>query len=113
MQMNVQKMRSESSDVVLETTFLFTNSWRIKIAFEKYFEEHAKEIWQRDWMNLEMHTTSLNVYSPKLIATILKALRGQLKENDQLNAAEEFAGPTPEIPLEHDQILKKERGILG
>ena len=43
---------------------------------------------------------------PKLIATILKALREQLKENDQLNAVEEIAGPVPEIPLEYDQILK-------
>ena len=55
--MNVQKMRSESSDFVRETTGFFTNSWRIKIALETYFEERAKEIWQRDWMNLEMHTT--------------------------------------------------------
>ena len=43
---------------------------------------------------------------PKLIATILKALREQLKENDQLDAVEEIAGPVPEIPLEYDQILK-------
>ena len=44
----------------------------------------------------------------KMIATILKALRGQLKENDQLNAVEEIAGRVPEIPLEYDQILKEE-----
>ena len=31
---------------------------------------------------LEMQTTLLNTYFPKLIATILKALREQLKEND-------------------------------
>ena len=48
----------------------------------------------------------LNKYPPKLIATILKALREQLKENDQFNAVEEIAGPIPEIPLEYDQILK-------
>ena len=42
----------------------------------------------RDWMNFEMQTTLLNTYLPKLIATILKALREQLKENDQLNAVE-------------------------
>ena len=40
-------------------------------------------------------------------ATILKALREQLKENDQLNAVEEIAGPVPEIPFEYDQILKE------
>ena len=57
-------------------------------------------------MNPEMQTTPLNTYQPKLIATILKALREQLKENDQLNAVEEVVGPAPEIPLEYDQILK-------
>ena len=46
-------------------------------------------------MNPEMQTTLLNRYSPKLIATILKALREQLEENDQLNAVEEIASPTP------------------
>ena len=53
-----------------------------KIALESYFEERAQEVWERNWMNLEMQTTLLNTYRPKLIATILKALRGQLKEND-------------------------------
>ena len=57
-------------------------------------------------MNPEMQTTLLNTYPPKLIATILKALREQLEENDQLNAVEEVAGPVPEIPLEYNQILK-------
>ena len=57
-------------------------------------------------MNLGMQTTLLNTYPPKMIATILKALREQLKKNDQLNAVEELAGPVPEIPLEYDQILK-------
>ena len=50
-------------------------------------------------MNPEMQTTLLNTNSPKLIATILKALREQLKENGQLNAVEEIAGPVPEIFL--------------
>ena len=50
-------------------------------------------------MNLEVQTSLLNTNPPKLIATILKALREQLKENDQLNAVEEIAGPVPEISL--------------
>ena len=58
-------------------------------------------------MNLEVQTTLLNTYPPKLIATILKALREQLKENDQLNAVDEIAGPVPEISLEYDQVLKE------
>ena len=102
----VQKMPSESSEKVRKTTNFFTNSWRIKITLESYFEEHAQEVWEKNWMNLEMQTTLLNRSLPKLIATILKALREQLKENDQLIAVEEIAGPAPEIPLEYDQILK-------
>ena len=57
-------------------------------------------------MSPEMQNTLLNACLPKLIATILKALREQLKESDQLHSVEEIAGPVPEIPLEHDQILK-------
>ena len=57
-------------------------------------------------MNPEMHITLLNTYPPKLIATILKALREQLKENDQLNAVDEIAGPVQDIPFENEQILK-------
>ena len=53
-------------------------------------------------MNPEMQTTLLNTYLPP----ILKALREQLKENDQLNAVEEIADTVPQIPLEYDQILK-------
>ena len=72
---NVQNMRSESSEYFLKTTCLFTNSWRIKIALESYFEEHAQEVWERNWTNLELQTALLNTYLPKLITTILKAFR--------------------------------------
>ena len=53
----------------------------------------------------EMQTTLLNTYPPKLIATILKALREQLKENDLLNAVAETPGPVPEIPIEYTHIV--------
>ena len=71
-------MLSESSEYVRKATGFFTNSWRIQIALESYLEEHAQEVWDRNWMNHEMHTTLVNTYPPKLIATILKALREQL-----------------------------------
>ena len=67
------------------------------MALESYFEEHAQEVWERNWMNLEMQTTLLNTYLLKLIATILKALREQLKENDQLNAVERPPGEILEM----------------
>ena len=41
---------------------LFIKNWRIKIALESHFEEHAKEVWERNWMNLEMQTMLLNTY---------------------------------------------------
>ena len=96
---NVQKVRSESSEYVRKTTGFFTNSWRIKVALESYFEEQAQEVWERNLMNPEMQTTLSNTYPPKLIVTILKALREQLTENDQLSAVEEIADPVPEIRL--------------
>ena len=77
---------------------------RIKVVLES-FEDHAQEAWEVNWMNLEKQTTLLNRYLPKLIATILKALREKLKENDQLHSVEEIATPVPEIPLQYDQIL--------
>ena len=41
---NVQKMRSKWSEYVRKTTAgFFTNSWRIKIALESYFDQHAQE----------------------------------------------------------------------
>ena len=44
---NVQKVRSKSSEYVRKTTGFFTNSWRIKIALESHFEEHAQEVWEK------------------------------------------------------------------
>ena len=55
-----------------------------------------------------MQTTLLNTYLPQLIATILKALREQVKENDDLNAVEEIAGPVPESLL--SMIKSPKRG---
>ena len=45
-----------------------------KIDLESYFEKHAQEVWERNWMTPEMQTALLNTHFPKLIATILKAL---------------------------------------
>ena len=56
---NVQRMQSETSEYFRKTSGFFTNSWRIKMALESDFEEHAREVWERNWMNLEMLTTLL------------------------------------------------------
>ena len=62
-------------------------------------------------MNPEIADYVVEHLPPKLIATILKAPREQLKESDQPHSVEEIAGPIPEIPLEYDQIL--EGGTVG
>ena len=61
---NIQKMESESNEYVRKTKGFFTNSWRIKIALESYFEEHAQDVWVRNWMNPEMQTTLWNTCPP-------------------------------------------------
>ena len=58
-------------------------------------------------MNPEMQTTLLNTYLPIMIATILKALREQLKENDQLKAVEEI------LQAQYQKSLLSEGKILG
>ena len=46
--------------------------------------------------------------------TILKALRGQFKEDDQMDTAGEIAGLVPELPLECEQTnLERLVMILG
>ena len=57
-------------------------------------------------MNPEIQTTLTNTYLQQLIATIPKALREELTENDQLGAIAEIAGPVPKIPFEYQHILK-------
>ena len=64
---NIQKMASESNEYVRNT-----NSWRLRSALESYFDEHGKEVCERNWMSPEVQTALLNTYPPKLIATILK-----------------------------------------
>ena len=87
--------RNRQSTYVRQTIF-FTNSWRSEIALESCFDDHVSEVCEITWKNREYLTTLLNAYPPKVVATILKVLREQLKENDQLNAVEEIAGPAPD-----------------
>ena len=62
--------------------------------------------WERN-----LRRTSLNMYNPILMATILKALREQLEEDDQMNTAGEIAGSIPEPSRECEPVLKERRGF--
>ena len=37
------------------------------LALESFFEGHAQEVWERNWMNPEMQTALLNTYLQKLL----------------------------------------------
>ena len=102
----------QSQDAVRITLTRAQNNWFVLKQFENQnclgdcFVEYAQNVWERNCMHPEMQTKFFNTYPPKLIAKILKALREQLKGNDQLNAVEEVRGPVPEIPLEYKEIWK-------
>ena len=67
----------------------------ILIHLENYFGKYAQEVWERNWMNPDMHTmlldtkflnaTLFNMYNPMSMETILKALREQSKEEDEIS----------------------------
>ena len=61
-----------------------------KLLLESFVEEHAKGVWVRNWMGLEVHATLFHTYPPILIAKILKALREEVKENNQLTTVQEI-----------------------
>ena len=92
------RRRSESSKYMWKTTGAFFNSWRIKLALESYFEEHAQKTWER----ILRKTTLLNTCNPILMETILKVLREQFKDDDQRKTAGEIAGLVPELKNEED-----------
>ena len=62
-------------------------------------------------MNPEVQTTCSKTYAPALIAKILKPLREQNKESDELNTVEEGAVSVPEIPMACEQILQDGGGF--
>ena len=70
-------------------------------------KNNAQEVWERNRMNPDMHTTLLDMDNLKLMETILKVLREQIEDDDQMKTASDIAGLVPEIPLECEQILKE------
>ena len=80
-QMEYSMMRSEPSEYMWKTRVIL-------IHLENYFGKYAQEVWERNWMNLDMHTmlldtkllkaTLLNMYNPILMETILEKLREQI-----------------------------------
>ena len=85
--MEYSKMRSKPSEHMWKTRVIL-------IHLENYFGKCAQEVWERNWMNPDMHTMLLdtkllnamlfNMYKSNIDETILKALREQSKEGDQM-----------------------------
>ena len=104
-QMECSKMRSEWSEHMWKTRIIL-----ILVHLESHFGRHSQEIWERNWMNPDMHTvllhtkllkaTLLNMYNPILMETILKKLREQSAMDDQMKSAGEVIGSVPETSLD-------------
>ena len=113
-QMEHSKTRSGPSEYGWKTRVIL-------IHLENYFEKYAQEVWERDWMNPDIRTrlldtklpeaTLLNMYSPTSMETILKALREQSKEDDQVKSVGEITSSVPETLLDWDPILKERGGF--
>ena len=79
-QMEYSKMRSEPS-----LPHVFKRTSVILIHLENYLEvwvheRHAKEVWDRNWMNLDMHTMRLD--AKLLNAMSLKIVRSNIDGED-------------------------------
>ena len=102
MKMEHSKMRSGSS----ECTW---NAKAILIHLESYLEECAQEVWERNRMSLDMHTTWRNVKILKPMEMILMVLREQSEEHDQMNTVRKSVNLIPET-LNEWALTLKERG---
>ena len=88
----------------------------ISIHLENNFGKYAQEVWERNLMNPDMHTmllgtkllnaTLFHMYNPISMETVLKELREQSTENDQMKSAGEITGSVPETLLDWESILK-------
>ena len=93
----------------------------ILIHLDNCVGKYAQEAWERNRLNLDMHTmlldtkllnaTLLHIYNPILMETSLKKLREQLNKDDQMKAAGEIIGLAPETLLDWDPILKERGGF--
>ena len=102
--MEFSKMRSESS----ECTW---NAKAILIHLESYLEDCAQEVWERNRMSLDMHTSWLNAKIRKLMEMILVVFREQSEEDDQMNTVRKPVFLIPETLREWEPILKERRGF--
>ena len=73
-------------------SFKRCNEHPLGMCIKQQVDGQGTDTWERKWMNPEVQTTSLNTYPPKLIATILKALREQINESETLNAVDAREG---------------------
>ena len=88
-QMGYSRMRSEPSEYLWVTEVIW-------IHLESHFEERTQEVWERNWMNPDMHTTLLDMNILKPMEMILMVLREQSEDYDQMNTAGELLILIPE-----------------
>ena len=104
MKMEHSKMRSESVEYMWKAKALLSH-------LESFIEERAQEVWERNRMNPEMHTTWWNVKTPKPMEMFLMVLREQSEEHDQMNTVWKPVILLPETLLEWEPTLKERGGF--
>ena len=102
--MEYSKMRSEPSEHMWKTIVIL-------IHLANYFGKYAQEVWERIWMNLDMHTLLLDTNNRKLSELCLQKLRGQSEKDDQMKSAGEITSSVPETLVDWESILKERRGF--
>ena len=103
MKMEYSKMRSESSDC----------TWKAKAIWIhlESSEKCAQEVWERNWMSLNLHTTWWNVKIRKLMVMILMVFREQSEEHNQMNTVRTPVNLIPETLCEWEPTLEERGGF--
>ena len=105
MKMVYSKMRSESSECT-------GNAEVILIHLKSYLEECTQEIWERNRMSPDMHTTWWNVKIRKLMERILMLFREQSEKDDEMNTVRKSVILISETLRQWEPILKERGGGL-
>ena len=98
------RMRSESS----ECTW---NAKTILIHLDSYLEECAQEVWERDRMSPDLHTTWWSVKIRKVMEIILMLFREQFEEDDQMNTVRKPVILIPDTLREWELTLRERGGF--
>ena len=104
-------LKMECSQMRSTSTSRTWNGKAFLIHLESYLEECAQEVWERNRMSPDMHTTWWNVKIRKLMEMLVMVFREQSEEDDQMNTVRKPVILIPETLREWEPTLR-ERGAF-